>query len=120
MATNLSRKAILEADDLPSRKVAIPQWNGDVYVRTLSGTERDSFEQSCITNRGKDKEMNLENIRARLAVLTVCDEKGERLFQHKDIEALGKKSSKALDLIFDVAQRLNGLGKDDLDDLAGN
>ncbi len=117
----LDKKTILNSDDLPREKVTIPQWGGDhIFIRTLTGSERDSFEQSCIDKRGKNKEANLTNIRARLAVLTICDEDGTRLFGAGDVDALGKKSAKALDIIFEVASRLNGLGNADVEDLAGN
>ena len=68
----LDKNTILNADDLPREKVTIPQWGGDVFVRTLSGSERDQFEQSCVQSKGKNKDLNLQNIRARLCVLTIC------------------------------------------------
>jgi len=116
----LDKKQILNADDLPREKVSVPQWGGDVYVRTLTGTERDDFEQSCLTSKGKNKDMNLKNIRARLCVLCICREDGTRLFDARDVDALGKKSSSALDLVFSVAQNLNGLSGKDAEELAGN
>jgi len=116
----LDKKTILNADDLPREKVSVPQWGGDVFVRTLTGAERDAFEQSCVSNKGKSKDINLVNIRARLCVLCICEENGMRLFNAKDVEALGKKSAAALDLLFSVAQRLNGLGNEDVEDLVGN
>ena len=39
----LSKDAILAADDLPRETVHVPEWGGDVYVRTMSGTDRDAF-----------------------------------------------------------------------------
>ena len=116
----LDKKAILASDDLPREKVTVPPWDGDVFVRTLTGTERDDFEQSCVNQKSKNKDLNLKNIRARLCVLTMCDDKGTRLFDARDIDALGKKSASALDIVFSVAQRLNGLGNQDVEDLAGN
>ena len=114
----LDKNAILKSDDLPREEVAVEQWGGSVWVRTLTGTERDQFEESCIKSKGKNRSVNLENIRARLCVLTMCNEVGERLFDARDVEALGKKSAMCLDLIFAVAQRMNGLGQNDVSDLA--
>ena len=37
-----------------------------------------------------------------------------------DVKALGKKSSLALNRVFEVAQRLNGLTERDMEELAGN
>lgn len=116
----LDKNTILSSDDLPREKVAVPQWGGDIFVRTLTGSERDDFEQSCVSQKGKNRDINLKNIRARLCVLTICDDVGKRLFDARDVDALGKKSAKALDIIFEVAQRLNGLANKDVEDLAGN
>jgi hypothetical protein len=42
--------------------------------------------------------------------LTLCDATGNRLFEDAEITALGRKSALALDRVFAVAQRLNGIG----------
>ena len=112
----LDRNSILQMDDLPKEKVSVPEWgNGDLWVKTLTGSERDSFEQSMVQKKNKP---NLNNVRARFAVLTICDDKGERLFSDNDAEALGKKSAAALDRVFEVAQRLNGFSDDDQRELS--
>ena len=116
----LDKNSILNSDDLPREEVEVEQWNGSVWVRTLTGSERDEFEASCIKSKGKNSGVNMENIRARLCVLTICNETGERLFDARDIQALGKKSAMCLDLIFAVSQKLNGLGVDDVEELAKN
>ena len=116
----LDKKTILQCDDLPKELVSVPEWGGDVFVRTLSGQERDMFEQSMMEGKGKNRDMNMKNIRARLAVLTICTEDGTRLFEAKDVDALGKKSAAALDRIFSVSQKLNGLSGEDVEELAGN
>ena len=41
--------------------------------------------------------------------LTICDQEGERLFTDADVEALGEKSSTALNRVWDVARRLSAL-----------
>jgi hypothetical protein len=47
--------------------------------------------------------------------LTLCDSQGDRLFDDSEIAALGRKSARALDRVFSVAQRLNGIGVDQVD-----
>jgi len=59
-------------------------------------------------------------MRAKLCARTICDEKGKLLFKESDIEALGEKSGGALSTIFDIAQRLSGITKDDVEKLAKN
>jgi len=107
----LTRDAILGVQDLKTERVPVPEWGGDIYVRGMSGAERDAFEQSLMVG---DK-FTPDNVRARLAARCICDEKGERLFSDADIVVLGAKNAAALDRVYDVAQRLSGIGKKDLD-----
>lgn len=116
----LSRDDILKVKDIQIEAVDVPEWGGIVYVKSLSGTERDAYESSMIEVRGKNQRVNLENLRAKLAVMTVCDEDGKLLFSQKDIEVLGKKSASALNRVFKVAQRLSALTDQDVEELAKN
>ena len=118
---SLTKDQILKSDDLPREEVEVPEWGGSVWVRSMSGTERDAFETSMMEEKnGKSKATNLRNIRARMAVLCCTDDKGERLFTHKDEGSVGMKSAAALDRIFTVAQKLNGMSNEDVEELAGN
>ena len=116
----LSRDAILAADDLPNETVCVNEWGGDVIVRGMTGKERDQWEQSLQQRKGKNDEMNLENIRAELLCMVIVDEHGENLFTRKDIEALGKKNAKVLSDLFDVARKMSGLAAEDVEELAKN
>lgn len=103
----LNKAAILSAEDLKTETVAVPEWGGDVRVRTLTGTERDAFESGLVADGGK---RNLDNLRARLLALAIVDDHGARVFTDGDAMLLGGKSAAVLDRLFDVAQRLNGIG----------
>jgi hypothetical protein len=116
----LSRDEILSADDRPRRLVSVPEWGGEVWVATMTGTARDAWEQSLLTRRHGKAEPNMENMRARLVAATVVDEAGQRLFSDSDIDALGRKSAAALERVCKVAQALNGIGEAELEDLKGN
>jgi hypothetical protein len=116
----LNRDAILSADDLKRETVSVPEWGGTVCVRTMTGAERDQFEAEMLRTRGTSAENKLANIRARLCVLTICDDNGARLFNDGDVVALGAKSAAALDRCFTVAQRLSKYSAGDVDDLAKN
>jgi hypothetical protein len=117
----LKRDAILSANDLKIETVSVPEWGGDVAIRTLTGTERDKFEASMVrvTKSGK-AEQNMENVRARLVVLCAIDPDDNNLpiFTEKDIPLLGAKSAAALDRVFSAAQRLNGFSDSDVEALA--
>lgn len=116
----LNRDQILEASDLKTEIVAVPEWGGDVIVSGMSGATRDAWEQSLVITNGKKTGVNMENMRARLVVATVVDESGNRLFSEQDIKQLGAKSGAALERVCKVAQRLNGLTDTDLEDAKGN
>lgn len=118
--TLLTKSAILAADDLKTEDVEVPEWGGTVRVRAFSGRERDAFEASLVRGDGKDRKVDLTNMRARLVALTVVDETGQKLFTHDDVDLLGAKSGAALDRVFAVAQKLNGLSAADVEDLTKN
>ena len=116
----LTKDQILKANDLVTQEVDVPEWGGVVTVKGMTGTERDSFEQAIIETKGNSTKANLANIRARLCALTMVDDKGERLFADSEMRMLGNKSAKALDKVFAVAQKLNGMSPDDVEELAKN
>lgn len=108
----LNAAAILAADDLAREKVDVPEWGADafVFVRALTAAERDEWESTLFIGEGDKRAFDQKNVRARLAARCICDDKGGPLFTAAQAEALGRKSAKALGRIFDVAQRLNGIG----------
>lgn len=109
----LTRDQILTADDLPRTEVFVPEWGGSVFVRCMTGAERDRFE----SEHHKDP---FTDLRARLAAATTCDESGILLFGPGDVEALSRKSGAALDRIFSVAVRMSAITKTDIDEMAKN
>lgn len=117
----LSKSEILGADDLKRELVQVPEWGGDVYVRGLTGTERDQWERSFMQRKGNKVEFDLDlvlgNARAQLCSMTIVDEQGNRVFSDADAVELGKKSAQALDRVFTVAQQLSGITKKDVDEL---
>ena len=107
--------AILSAPDLPHEDVAVPEWGGTVRIRTMMSRERDQFEGWLLANSGKH-----ENVRGHLVALCAVGEDGQRLFTIEQAAALGEKSAKAMDRLFEAAQRLNGMGVADIKDLEKN
>ena len=117
----LTKDQILEADDIQEETVAVPEWGGKLLVRGLTGSERDDFEATLQRGKGTNKELNLRNARAKLVMWSVVHPTTrERLFSEQDVRRLGQKSAAALQRVFDVATRLSGLSKDDLDEMTEN
>ena len=116
----LSKSAILTANDLQTEDIEVPEWGGAVRVRSFTGRERDAFEASMVRGEGRDRKVDLTNMRARLVGLTVIDETGQRLFTDEEVDLLGAKSGAALDRVFAIAQKLNGLSGADVEELSKN
>lgn len=113
----LTKADILAANDVKRIKINVPEWGGEVYISTMTGTARDEFETGIIANSKGGK---IGNARARLAAATITDEHGNLLFTADDIEALGLKSQVALDRVVSESQKLNKLTKEDLEQAEKN
>ena len=78
----LTRDEILGAQDIQTERVPVPEWGGEVIVRSMSGSERDAWETSLfVEQRASDgtlqrRESNFSNLRARLIAVTLVDEQG--------------------------------------------
>lgn len=122
----LSREAILEAEDKRLEPVEMPEWPdaegnpGIVYVRSITGAERDTYEQSTMQLRGSTVIPKLDRARVRLVVMTACDEHGSKLFTKDDLTALAKKNARPVERLFDKARDMAGLTQADLEELVGN
>lgn len=117
----LTREAVLNCQDRVTEVVKVPEWGGEINVRSLNGAERDAFEGSRIAVDKKGTiQVRVENIRARLVALAACDDNGARIFTDEDVKALGFKNASALSRVYDVAARLSGITKEDIEDIAKN
>ncbi len=116
----LTKEQILSASDLKTATVDVPEWGGVLTIRTMTGADRDAFEQSTYKKNGDDYQVNMKDIRARLCASCVVDENGELVFGETDIRALSRKSSLVLDRVFSACQELNGLTGKDVEELAKN
>lgn len=116
----LSKDAILGADDRRYEIVPVPEWGGEVRLRSLSGSERDEYENSLVQQVGNKQVTNARNARAKLVALCAVDDAGAPLFEPRDVIKLGSKNSSALQRLFDVACKMNGFTDEDVKELEGN
>lgn len=114
------RDEIKTTEDHKRERVEVPEWGKTLFVRSLSGEERDAFEEGSLVQKGKKREVALRNIRARLVVMATVDGEGNSVFAPGDELWLGKKSAAALDRLFSVAQKLAGISDDDIEELVKN
>jgi len=120
MSTTLKDSILALRSRLKVEAVKVDGLEEPVFVRTLTGRERDGFETACFVQKGKQRTLNTENIRAKLLVRAICDKDGARVFTDNDTDALGDIPASALDALFSVAQRLSGLSSEDVEEMAGN
>jgi hypothetical protein len=126
MTKLLDRSLLLKKEELQIVPVDLGK-DEFVYVRQMTGRERDTFEQSLI-KEVKDNEGNsisyersLQDFRAKLAVCTLCDEKGNSLLEPGDYTQLSMAMSAArLEKIVNEAQKINKISEEDKEALTKN
>ena len=111
----LSRDQILRADDLKTETVPVPEWGGEVLMRTMTGSERDTFEGRFLSGN-----RNVSDARAWIAATLIVDDQGKPVFSPGDVAELGRKSASALQRVFEVGMRLSGLSGDEVEDMEKN
>ncbi|WP_030744444.1 hypothetical protein [Streptomyces sp. NRRL F-5135] len=119
--TLLTREQITAADDRAWEDVPVPEWGGTVRILGLSGTDRNAYQSSLVVlgPNGSVQRMNLSDQLAKLLAKSIVGPDFERLFTDKDVKALGGKNGAVLERLAQVAQRLSGLRKEDVEDAAG-
>jgi len=122
----LDRKSLLKKEDLQIVKVELGK-DEHVFVRQMTGRERDTFEQSLVKEvRDKDNQVvsydrSIKDFRAKLAVCTLCNEKGQDLLEPGDFELLSVSMSAArLEKICVEAQKINKITEEDKEALTKN
>jgi len=122
----LDKKALLEKEKLQVEKVDLGNDNY-VYVRQMTAHDRDVWERSILREKRNSKgqletyETVLEDFRAKLAVITICDEEGNLILDQKDYPTLSRNISAArLEKIINAAQKLNAISEQDKEDLLKN
>lgn len=91
---------------------------GTLYIRELSGMERDRLEKDLKDNK---IDPDAPGWRARLAAMYLCDETGKRIFNIKeDIALLSEKPQSLLDAIIVAGNKLNKYGAKEIDAATGN
>ena len=118
---SLSRDQILQAArnaKIQLDKLHVPELGGDIYVRGMSGKERDEFEEGLRIRKGKRTgQSDLRNFRARLAVKVIVTEDGQRILQDDDAAIFGQMPAGVLDRIISRCTELSGMADEEAEDL---
>ena len=100
------RSKILEAEDITSEMVEVPQWGVTVEVRSMDARSRILMTQDVSEDGG----VSMERLYPDMVIQTAHDPAtGERIFGADDRDALLGKSSAALDLLATAAMRVSGM-----------
>lgn len=97
--------------------ISVPEWGGDVHVRSMDGKELDEWQENMYlrVKGAPDGEMkSVRGIAAFLLVRTLSDAKGERLFgsSKEDLDIIISKNGEVLETLRDIAMEFNGLKPD--------
>lgn len=110
---DLTASAIIEKQDRVIKRIAVPEWGGAIYVRSMSSSEKEKYIASVRRKVGKGRnaseEIVLEESSAKLVQQTACDKRGVLLFSAAQVKVLAGKSAKAMQRVVDAAAELNGL-----------
>lgn len=115
---SLTREQILAVADSKTVEVQTPEWNGSVFVRTLSGAQRDELE-SAIGAASRAGNV-MKDSRARFAAAFASDADGTPIFTLADVDALTGKSGIVLDRIVTAGMDLNAMREKDVKELEKN
>jgi hypothetical protein len=114
------RSAILNIPDLKYDTVFIKEWDMEIRYKTLSGAEKEEFEQMLQAQAVKEFDENgklvkvdvdQRNLRSKLISLAVVDEKDNNIFTEKDVPLISKKNTKAIDTLYQAIALFNGIGE---------
>lgn len=130
--TFLSGEMLLETrDELRIEKVDLVDKFGEVrgfvFVREMSGKEKNVWERSMMKKvitpggTGNEYETTLEDYKAKLACVTVCDELGNLQFDMRNVQKLSLQlSATNLEAIANKAQEVNAISQKDKEEILGN
>ncbi len=105
------RKHIFGINDLSVRKLAVPEWKCNLYIKGMTGKTKEEWEKKVFIESSDGKRtFNSDNFRAKMIASCVYgDSKAETpLFTEEHYEELEMKSAKVLDMILEVVREVNG------------
>lgn len=110
------RDELLGLVSLPAKLEPVEFFGQSLFVREMTGAERDAFEVAQV-DANKDGKA-LDNFRSRLLVRVLVDGEGKRIFTDEDAESVGKLPANGIRKAFDVASKANALTPEDEKELA--
>lgn len=111
-------RADFDALECPTEVVQVPGLSGGVLVRGMTGFQRDAYEASLFSGKGKNRDINMKNVRAKLVVACACDiESGARIWSDADVDVVGQLPARVLNPMFAAAQKLSGISEEEIEEM---
>jgi len=112
----LSINDIINAEDCEMIEADVPEWGGIVFLKVLTGKERESLFAKVNAAKNEGKYFSPD-----LVAMCLCDQTGEGLCRTEGtIKAIRGKSSIVIERLAQIAVELNGLGDDAVENAAKN
>jgi hypothetical protein len=109
MAKALDKEKFLAAaKNLPSERVAVPEFGGEVVVRGMSAKERLAFEKTLVKADGKPEQVDQDALSVKLLVRCMVDDKGDRLLADEDAPFIEGLRGDVFQRLVTAAFRVNG------------
>jgi len=109
----LNKDDILKARDSKYLVVNVPEWGGDVKLKTMSVAEQIQYEKLQ-----EDKDNN--SLILNMLIFCCVDEDDNKLFEKEDLVELQKKSAHPICHLFREALKLNSLSQKNVEEGAKN
>lgn len=113
----LTSRAQLQAVQLATKWVNVPEWGVRVLVSELTGEEVERWRQSLMRKGKVDLDPRAQRMRtARFLCMAIRDENGERIYSDHDAALILRLGSGGMERVAKVALRLSGLGVNEDDE----
>jgi len=121
---DLTFAQIIEADDIEMRRVPVPEWGGAIYMKSMTGQDRDNYiglVQARMVGSGDDRKISdYSGLSSHLLQKCMAKKDGSPLFSPAQVRDLQKKNSGVLNRLQTIAQEMNGLTDEEVEKYAGN
>lgn len=120
--TYATRDMLLKPVERPTETVELPELGEgvSVIVTGMTAKERADFDNQFTSRKGEPMLKRVAEGRERLVVACCRSENGSKMFTTDDVAQLGKQSVIVIERIVKAAQRVSGIGEDDLEEAAKN
>lgn len=127
----LTRVEIQAARDFSLEECHVPEWNGSVYLRSITVGALDEIQIRYLQMAGVSAAQQngasallleqhpelLRDMKPRLLSYSLCDAQGTLLFDDPEgVAILRSKDPQVIDRLYGIAERLSGLGANSLEE----